>query len=1207
MSGHNENTGRPDVAMLHPPNQPFQNFTGEIYNPMRTVFIDKQHSSKLHTNLWNMREKGLLCDITVRLGNCTIPAHECILNAMSDWFSAATSYTTRDQNKETLIDMDDIQGIQIMDLLNVIRYLYIGELEVNRVNYQGMLTLCTKLKLGFAIAYIQSYINKLSKETEQSSSVKLEIKEEDIKREVENDDDYNSMDTSMEQSQVESDSTVQLDSDSLTSDNQETASGHVTMHPVQAPMVSSPSNVSDPKTTQDKTSQAMERFVPILPRSLNIQPPISELQLPNMNMDKTKQPNQEIQITAKPLIVLKRKSTTPLNQSPKRKPDPTSQAMKRFVAIQPRNLIVQPLVSTESTSLPNNIGFQLLKIGSQAQLMNKISSNGDECSKSIPSEQPVLFQNPSGNLSLSSKSFVSIPGEHVVTSVSEKHPVFSEHVKSITGKHPVSNEINSNPEQTALQAGSCKSALHTPERHNEKCLKDVNTLYVEIRPNGELPSGAESHEPTIDNDNKMSKTTFTLVPIKKFVCEKCDEVLQNGTYLRYHMLMEHSTKWVGACHHCEYITCHKDDMATHLFNLHKNVTTEYPLMECQVGECNYRNVNPRCIKRHRDNHRDSAYAEAQRKGQDKSLISEEIYFPKLKPVDHPDYELLKPEYTKRLFYSDPNKNKRPNKKRKLPCHKCDEDFDVLRVLRFHVMEVHEGKWVGRCKKCDYMHDDKNKLAVHVFQKHKEVSEGFSIMDCTVKECDYKTVEHTSLSDHMVEVHNVPADSDVDTVEETRGKDKAERAGHDPKQYKCGRCDAMFHSRHLLKCHLYEGHKKQGTIVMCDHCDEFRSYGRMGRSELSAHMNEKHRDVKDSPKHACQEEDCLYTSKNVKHMRAHMEFKHNIHSAKRLRCEYCSQEFITMKQLAKHKVNKHSVNYKLSCEYPGCNEKFVNRYYRLKHQNEVHKKLPPKVVEKRYLCTSCEYRCNGSKDLIEHEAKKHESPVPDGHEIYHCEQCSYWTLRYNFIVKHKAAHAGIKNYFCEFCEKAFTTASQRSDHVRIHKDKKFICSVPECKGAFHYKWSLKNHMANVHKAPEFQGQLLRECTIKGCDYRGYSKPALEAHIKKQHSSGSEQNSEDSTSDDVDNQLDQQAEDDNKNSLSFVISNTQSLQGFNEMTGQWGNENTEIEYESQNSNNKIEFGVDKWDNPNGPVCQISNMTSNADSNGKWTSVNGSDMNS
>ncbi|CAH1790294.1 unnamed protein product, partial [Owenia fusiformis] len=126
---------------------------------------DVNYLNNFHETLWEMRNKGHLCDIHLLLGNTSYQAHSCILQCTSTFFTS--TQVERNENNFQLPN-----EINCADFMVVLRYIYTGKLYINKWNYESILHTCEILKLASVDSFAKQSLlptNRAS-DTEQKTN-----------------------------------------------------------------------------------------------------------------------------------------------------------------------------------------------------------------------------------------------------------------------------------------------------------------------------------------------------------------------------------------------------------------------------------------------------------------------------------------------------------------------------------------------------------------------------------------------------------------------------------------------------------------------------------------------------------------------------------------------------------------------------------------------------------------------------------------------------------------------------------------------------------------------------------------------------------------------------------------------------------------------------------------------------------------------------
>ena len=132
---------------------------------------------------------------------------------------------------------------------------------------------------------------------------------------------------------------------------------------------------------------------------------------------------------------------------------------------------------------------------------------------------------------------------------------------------------------------------------------------------------------------------------------------------------------------------------------------------------------------------------------------------------------------------------------------------------------------------------------------------------------------------------VKVDDKINPIAETESKEKFKKKGKD---YKCSKCDKVYHNSSNLKKHVISFHDK--LKFECNFCNKMFSYG-----SLISHKKAMHRENEKLPCNQCGN---LYANKLS--LKCHVKSIH-----KRFICDICNQEFDRKMILNTHMKFTHS--------------------------------------------------------------------------------------------------------------------------------------------------------------------------------------------------------------------------------------------------------------------------------------------------------------
>ncbi|KAK8771183.1 hypothetical protein V5799_008837 [Amblyomma americanum] len=93
-----------------------------------------------------MRRQGVLCDVEIRVGPESFPAHRLVLLAVSPYFRAMFAGGLR----EAAMPVVQIQGVGPSTMASVMRFAYTGAISIDQRNVCQLLPAATMFQVGRA-------------------------------------------------------------------------------------------------------------------------------------------------------------------------------------------------------------------------------------------------------------------------------------------------------------------------------------------------------------------------------------------------------------------------------------------------------------------------------------------------------------------------------------------------------------------------------------------------------------------------------------------------------------------------------------------------------------------------------------------------------------------------------------------------------------------------------------------------------------------------------------------------------------------------------------------------------------------------------------------------------------------------------------------------------------------------------------------------
>ena len=170
-------------------------------------------------------------------------------------------------------------------------------------------------------------------------------------------------------------------------------------------------------------------------------------------------------------------------------------------------------------------------------------------------------------------------------------------------------------------------------------------------------------------------------------------------------------------------------------------------------------------------------------------------------------------------------------------------------------------------------------------------------------------------------------------------------------------------------------------------------------------------------------------------------------------EYCDKFFDEKRSMKSHVKSRHQGKI---CDV--CNKVFPSKTLLNAHVKAHH---PEKVkVSKLELCSECGE--NVSKfTMTSHMLYKHKKDISTKEFRYFCSSCDYKCRASKQLIEHNRIHTGEKPEVCTYCGKAFRLKRTRDNHERLHTNERpYRCE--HCEERFVQRTSLASHLRSRHK-------------------------------------------------------------------------------------------------------------------------------------------------
>uniref|UniRef100_A0A6P7F4T0 Gastrula zinc finger protein XlCGF57.1-like n=1 Tax=Diabrotica virgifera virgifera TaxID=50390 RepID=A0A6P7F4T0_DIAVI len=250
--------------------------------------------------------------------------------------------------------------------------------------------------------------------------------------------------------------------------------------------------------------------------------------------------------------------------------------------------------------------------------------------------------------------------------------------------------------------------------------------------------------------------------------------------------------------------------------------------------------------------------------------------------------------------------------------------------------------------------------------------------------------------------------------------------HKSKEHYCDICKRNYDNEYRLSIHNATHSSDPHTFV----CVVCKTFSTPNKESLYAHIRSEH--VKEDL--YCKECDKHFFSKSW--LEGHKMFHKKSQEFEPKRCNLCSREFTTDKQLLVHIQESHNDNSLITFKKYKCTTCNLTLPYKKnldQHMENMHSSDKDK---KSFLCTYCG-RSFASKWPLTAHMKIHE----DGQ--YLCSFCDKKFKQKPSLTKHLRTHTGEKPYKCHVCGKTFAQRSPLTVHLRQHTgDRPYSCKKCE---------------------------------------------------------------------------------------------------------------------------------------------------------------------
>ncbi|XP_022256518.1 kelch-like protein 17 [Limulus polyphemus] len=121
-----------------------ETLASSVARPFQIHHINSDHHSTAFTALRDMRVKGQLCDVTLKVGELSISAHKVVLSACSAYFHAMFNSEMAEKHLATVT----LHEIDSCALSSLVEFAYTGEVLITEDNVQSLLPAASLLQVA---------------------------------------------------------------------------------------------------------------------------------------------------------------------------------------------------------------------------------------------------------------------------------------------------------------------------------------------------------------------------------------------------------------------------------------------------------------------------------------------------------------------------------------------------------------------------------------------------------------------------------------------------------------------------------------------------------------------------------------------------------------------------------------------------------------------------------------------------------------------------------------------------------------------------------------------------------------------------------------------------------------------------------------------------------------------------------------------------
>ena len=382
------------------------------------------------------------------------------------------------------------------------------------------------------------------------------------------------------------------------------------------------------------------------------------------------------------------------------------------------------------------------------------------------------------------------------------------------------------------------------------------------------------------------------------------------------------------------------------------------------------------------------------------------------------------------------------------CNFCDYKAKRKERLKVHLRNKHNE---FQCKLCDFKANKKDALNTHLRNNHDELP-----VACHL--CEYKSVNQTIMNKHILKIHgeftNPCHICDFKTHQVTKLDEHLLQKHSISKfegEFACPSCDFKTDHNGYLRKHIM---KKHGEYTHPCHVCDFKTHR---PTYLDDHLLQEHGISKFTGEFACHI--CDFKTKNNSFLSKHILRQHGEYAHP---CHLCDFKTHLTTQLAKHLAEEHQIS-----KYSG-----------------------------NLACHLCDYKTNSNRNLGTHVLRIH------GEYTQSCHICDFKTHLVMELDEHLLKDHDISKYkgefVCHVCD--FKTDNNRNlnKHLfKLHGEYTHPCHL--CDFKTYQPRKLDEHCSKEHGISKFSGEFA--CHV--CDFKSDDRSNLNKHVKRIHNEESQE--------------------------------------------------------------------------------------------------------